>query len=514
MTTDVTEQGPSTAEVALSHEVELLQEALVDLQLAMEDQGWSKILDGGEQEFTREGLARAAGLARVMLVAHPLIKRGVQVRQAFIWGQGVAVSAEDPDVNDVIQAWWDDEGNKRSLTGGQAQEELERALASDGNVFLAHFTNPRTGFVQVRSIPFDEVKTVITNPDDRDDPWLYERVWTERRISTTTGRLEDVSRKAYYPALNFYPATRAKSIDDHEVLWDAPVLHISVNKLDGWSFGIGDTYAAITWARAYRDFLTDWATLVKALSQFAFQATTKSGKTAQLRAALSRAPAPRMPGVDGGNPSGAGATVAFGPDTRLEAIPKTGATIDSDSGKPLAAMIAAALGIPVTILLGDPGTTGARAVAETLDGPMLLEMKGRRSLWTESFTASMNYVIRQAIKAPGGRLRGTFARDPWSGREIYTLAGDAPTTVTVDWPDLDDLPMEEFVNAVTKADLTGKVPPEVIVRLLLKALRVENIDEILADYLDADGKFIHPMATAAQAAVDAFRRGQDPAQVV
>ena len=158
------------------------------------------------------------------------------------------------------------------------------------------------------------------------------------------------SKVAYYPALRYRPTTRPRFIDEHEVMWDAPVLHVSVNRLDGWKFGIGDAYASLSWARGYKDFLADWATLVKALSQFAFRASTKGSKAQKLRERIARRPTTTAPD---GNPNSVGATMVTGEDVTFEAIPKTGATIDSESGRPLAAMIAAGLDIPVTILLAD-----------------------------------------------------------------------------------------------------------------------------------------------------------------
>jgi hypothetical protein len=502
---------------AATSEVEILRESLADLELALEDEGWQRLTTGAEHEFTRDGLARAAQVARVMAVANPLIKRGLNMRQAYVFGQGVQVQARAngddgaQDVNAIVQAFLDDEGNRAALTGDQAQEELERALGTDGNVFIACFTSPMTGFVQARSIPFDEITDVITNPDDRDDPWLYRRQWVQRVVNDQ-GRLVQEQRTAFYPALTYRPRVRAKTVDGHEVHWDAPIHHVSVNRLDGWSFGIGDAYAALAWARAYRDFLADWAVLVKALSQFAWRASSKGSKAQALRQKLARRPA--TGDAPAGNQNSVGATAVTGPDVTLEAIPKTGATIDSESGRPLAAMVAAALDIPVTTLLSDPGQTGARAVAETLNLPTRLAMQQRRSLWASAYRSILGYVILQAAKAPRGPLRGTVMRDGFTGREVLNLTGDTDSTIEIEWPPLDEIPVETVVAAIVSADSTGKMPPEQTVKLLLQALGVKDVDEILADFLDEDGRFVDPYTSAGQAAVAAFRRGEDPAAVV
>lgn len=494
----------------------IVEESLANAELAMDDVGWQRLTNQANNEFSRAGLQRNAEAARAFAVIHPLIKRGLGVRQAYVWGQGCTITARsagkdgEQDVNAVVQAFMDDQGNRAAFTGDQAQEELERALGTDGNVFLACFTSPLTGFVQVRSIRFDEIQDVISNPDDADDPWFYQRSWIETTVSTDTATTSSAQRTAYYPAITHRPLQRVKSLNGSPVMWDAPVYHVSVNRLDGWKFGVGDAYAALTDARLYRDFLIDWAVLVKSLSQFAWKTTSKGSKADRMRKAIGRRPTGQAPDA---NPNSVGATVNLGEDTNLEAIPKSGATIDSESGRPLAAMIGAALDVSVTTLLADPGQTGARAVAETLNFPMRLAMQQRQSLWAEAYRAILAYVIRSTVRAPQGPLQGTFLRDRFTGRETLTLALDTDQTVTVEFPSLEDsVPIEKVIEAIVKADSTEVVPKVEILRLLLAGLQVDNADQIIEDHTDDQGRLISPRTTAGQAAVDAHRRGEDPAE--
>lgn len=494
----------------LAHENEVLTESFADQELAAEDRGWQRLSMELEQEFSRQGLMNVTRNCRVMAVASPLIKRGLQLRIGYVWGQGVNVSARadgdaDQDVNTVVQSWWDDESNKASLTSSQAQEELERALGTDGQVFIACFTNPLDGRVQHRSTPFDEIVDVLKNPEDRDDPWFYLRSYTttviEQGYGSTRRRTE--TRRVFHPALGFWPATRPKSIDGIPVAWDVPILHVPVNRLDGWTWGVPDSYAALPWARAYDGFLTDWARLVKALSKFAWRLT--GDRASKARSAATRLaatlPAPSMSAQG----SDAGGVAAMGPGATLEAIPKSGATIDSESGRPLAAMVAAGLGVPVTTLLSDPGTTGARAVAETLEQPTLLEMGMRRHLWASVLQTLAEYVVLQAVKAPRGPLRGTITQD--GNRQRVRLAGDVESSIVVEWPDLNELDPLKLVEAIATADGTGKVPPVETLRLLLAALRVKDADEIIDTVTDPEtGEFLDPGIAAAAAAIEAHRR--------
>lgn len=492
-----------------------LREALGDSYSgnALYGPDWVDNLSNDHVGSHRGDLEPITRLSRTMTVANPLIRRGVSLRCAYVWGGGVDIIARASggddgmqDVNSVVQAFLDTPGN--ALVADLVDPVNERSLATDGQVFFVCFTNPATGAVQVRRLPWDQVRDILTNPEDASEPWYYKREWDVRTISQT-GMMTTEHRVAYYPALRYRPQTRPKQLSDGQsapapIHWDAPVHHMAVNRLDGWQFGLGDVFAGLDWARAYSVFLEDWAKLMKALSMLAWRAQAKGSKTTNMAAKILAA----------GQANTVGATAVTNGDITVEAIPKTGATIDADSGRPVAAMVAAALDVPVTMLLGDPGTTGARAVAETLDRPTELMATLRRGAWTATFHAILDYVIDQAIKAPAGPLQGTVRRDPYTGREMFVLDGDTERTIDIVWPDLEDVSVQVLVTAIAEADATGKLPPLVIARLLLQAMHVSDVDEVLADLVDEDGNWVDPQASAGQVATDAFRRGQDPVALV
>lgn len=483
--------------------------ARLDAMAAMmrEDSSWQSITNQTARDMTRDGLRQISQYARVMSIANPLIKRGIGLRAAYVWGSGVGVSARssgaeanEQDVNSVVQALLDDDQNRAAFTGHQAHEQLENALGTDGNVFIALFTNPLTGFVRPRPIDVDEVTEIVTNPDDKTEPWFYKREYVSTRVGERTGRSLDAQETIWYPALGYRPKVRQPLLNGDPIQWDAPVYHVKVNATLGAKWGVPDAYAALPWAKAYKEFLEDWALLMKSLARIAWKSTSKRSAAQQFRYALNDAPA--------------GSTVSMGQQDTLEAVPKTGATLDAESGRPLATMVASAFGVPVTSLLADPGQTGARAVAETLSLPTRLEMGGRREVWTETYRRVLGYAIDQAVVAPRGPLKGTITVDPYSARETVTIAGSDDRTLDIVWPDLDETPTDTLVKAITDADATGKMPPLETLRLLLRALGVRDVDEILDEHTDENGQWVSPEATAGQVAVDAFNRGLDPAEAL
>jgi hypothetical protein len=494
---------------AAHNTVEILSESLADVQLAFEDRGWLQLTMQAQNELSPAGRKQIRDLCRVMAILNPLIKRGLSLRKAYIWGQGVDVTVRDQsdegqDVNAVVQAFLGDKANKSTFSGSQAREEMEQAAYTDGELAAALFTDPLDGTVQLRWVPVEEITDVITDPEDQVTHWYYRREYTERIVAG--GQTVQRLRTVYYPALGYEPQVKPSTIGGAEVLWNAPVRMVTVNRPTRGVRGIPDSFAAIAWARSYKEFLEQWAVLMKSLARFAWQTKTRGDRAKAVAGKIGAAPATDP--LRGGNPAGVGATAVTDPNTSLEAIPKTGATIDAESGRPLAAMTAAALDLPVTMLISDPGITGARATAETLDQPTELVMNLRRETWAEFMLDVLNHVIDWAIRAPKGALKGKVSRVGDS--VIAELPENDDRTIDITWPDFDSTPVTELVTAIVAADGTMKMPPLVTLRLLLTALKVDNIDEVLDEMTDDQGNFIDPEVNAGQVAVDRHRNGQDP----
>ncbi|GAA4439457.1 hypothetical protein [Phytohabitans houttuyneae] len=498
-----------------------LEESVADLERAvLNDPGWRRFTTLTEQEFTDEGRRQLRAVCRLMSIANPLIRRGLNLRSAYVWASGVEITAradgqdeDEQDVQAVVAAFLDDEANQRAVTGPAARDRLEHCLGTDGELWIACFTRPVSGHVQTRVFLADEISEVIHNPEDRSEPWYYRRVWTEK-VYNADGSVTYAQRERLYPDIDYRPIGRQKlrQLGGIDIAWDTPTMHVNVNRPEGWLRGIPDAYAAVNWARAYKEFLEQWATLMKALARFAWRLTAKGSQRAQARARIAQAPG-RDPAT--GDAQDVGGTAITPMDAVLEAIPKSGATIDAESGRPLAMMVASALDMPVTMLLSDPGQTGARAVAETLDQPTELAMGQRRDLWGAVYQRLIRYAITEAVRAPKGALKGQVKRDQVTGREVLTLAGETDDTIDLAWPDLDETETGAVITAIKAAADTGTVPPEVILRLLLTALGVRDVDGIMRKMVGEDGEFRWPTPPGAGTGADAAalaRGGGDPAQ--
>ena len=266
---------PPAMPVALS-EAEAVEmfERLASLEMALESQGWRVLSGQADNEFSRAGLHDITDFARVMALKNPLIKRGVQVQRLYVFGQDFNVTAEQEEIDDLLTEFYDDVHNQVELTSHQAIGQKETELQTDGNLFFVFFTNQVTGRVRVRSIPFEEVEDRIANPDDNREPWYYLRQWTETRLEQN-GTPVTEARRAYYPDWRYNPTAKPATLGDVPIFWNLPVFHLRVGGYGNWKFGLSEVYDAIDWARAYKEFLEDWSSIVRAYRKFAFRASPR-----------------------------------------------------------------------------------------------------------------------------------------------------------------------------------------------------------------------------------------------
>lgn len=452
---DLDETHPGDAQL------ELLQERIADLELALEDRGWDRLLTESGMEFSRDGLARIAAMSRLYYLKNPLIQRAVDVQAFYTWGQGVTITSDQESVDLVLQRFLDDPSNRGVLFGHQARLLIDVDLAVEGNLFLACFVSKTTGRVQVRVIPPDEIRQIHCNPQDRDEPRWYERHHT---VGTET-------KKVLYRHWRYQPVP-ADQIPDGQVSDDAVIVHVRSGGLRAMRFGVPETYAALDWARAYKEFLENWASLVKSLSRFAWRVTTKKNK---LSAAKTKLATTLSPSTSETNPAPVTGAAFVGDDsTDIAPIPKTGATTSAEDGKHLRLMVAAAMNLPDTILSGDVDQ-GNLATARTLDRPTELKFRSRQQMWADVLLDLTTVVVRAAIQAR--QLAGTVERDQ-DGVEQILVEGEPPR-VEVTFPPI----LEDDITATVEAIVAAAafVPAEFVARRLLVVLGADNVDELVDD---------------------------------
>jgi hypothetical protein len=484
----------------------LLRERISELQLQLEDRGWARIGDSSLEsfEFDRAAIKAMCRLSRLNFLKNPIINRGVNVQAIYVWGQGVKVSTRDENIRKIVDRFWNDPGNRAELTGHRARVLKECDIQVDGNIFFALFANPDTGAVSIRTLPVNQVEQIVHNPDDRKDPWFYKRVYQATDLKSQFGRTMTGEKTVFYPDWQLeedvhFPEGLPQLDNNASFAQAVKIFHMKVGGLSEMQFGIPETYQAIDWARAYKEFLEDWATIVKSLSRFAWKMTTPTGADA-LGVAQSVMGSTVSVESDETNPAPpAGSMFVESGDFNLQAMPKTGATIQADDGRRLLLMALAALGIPETFT-GDV-SVGTLATAESLDRPTELKFRDRQTLWQDGLQEILQYVIQRAAASGylGLELRRVDEESNDSVQEsvwkVFKDGKEVDTTVEIHFPPILERDMKKVVESVIEGTtLNGRpelpqpmIPRRETSRLILQALNVSDVDGQLKEMYNDNG---------------------------
>jgi len=495
------------------------EERIVELELELEDRGWTKLSGADEKEFTRDGLRKICKESFLFYQKNPLVIRAVDTQANYVFGQGLTIKAVHPLVDEVVQAFLGDKKNQKELTSVVAMTKAEKDLWIDANLFPVFFKNSE-GDVRVAMVVFDEIEDIKTNPENKKEPWLYLRRWNQTRDER--GRLQTI-RREWYPDIDYRPDNKPATVTGqggtYPVNWDTPMYHIKVNIVLNQKFGTSEIYAAQDWAAAYNRFLSDWSTLVRSYARFAWDMVKKAGSAGRL-AAKNRLDSKISSDQYQPAPS-AGSMFIHGEDTKMTPIRTAGATTSMEDGRRLLLMVCAATGT-FEHFMGDP-STGNLATAKTLNRPMELQYANRQRLWEVVWETICAFVIQCKAEAGHtsddpdvkGTLTGDWEEDAW-GEETFVYADDTEnedealkgrpidTTVSVDFPKLVEHDVKTMVDAIVSATTLDGNPPAGTLKMdyateqLLRALGETSIEEAM-ERLFPEGE--EPEAVAVGAAV-------------
>lgn len=476
------EQRSLTEELArASLSAEILQENLTRLELAQEDSGWRRQSLETEREFTRAGLDDIAMLSRSMYLSHPLINRAVNVTTFYVFGQGVQVTTDkenDKVQKTVIDKTLQDDGNIAELFGHTAQLLGEVDQMVEGNIFLVLYTDQR-GDVEIRSFPLAQIRKIYTKEGDKRLPAYYLRRWSEKVFDEDKGQEKIIQKEELYPDWRYHPRNKRAKIGRIKCNWDAPIMHQKTGGMKDMQFGIPETYAALDWARAYRKFLENWASIIASLSKFAWQFETKGREIQNAKKKFQSTIAENEGIEDNDQPAGQVALTKKG--DKLVPIPKSGASTSAEDGRQMRLMVASAMNLPDTMLANDP-QQGALATAQTLDRPTELYIRSRQQMWSDMYHNIFRYIIDRKIEQ--GLLQG---QEVWNERKgtMEFIPKDGLDDIEISFPPILEHDMESTVRAiVTAATLEGRpdagsIPKDTTTELLLEVLGVKDINEAI-----------------------------------
>ena len=359
---------------AQSSELEALKESYdtVMASLAVEDRGWnlvSKYLGGDEVDgFSLDDIKELSEKIKPHVVGDSLSKRGVDLHSGYIWSKGLNVSDVERQKGSAgapskAIRFYENPVNKESLFSFVAQEELQKARYTDGNVFLAC----DTGKLEVRRVPLSEITGTVLNPEFPSEVWAYQRTWDQ---PTKSGKTE-VRREWYYTPR--FKGVKKPSIEkvpvSKQVMVDA-----KFNRQVGFTFGVPDAVSALPWTAAYTEIIQYGRVVNESLAKILFKITSQTARGVKSAGV-------KVAGADG---YGNTASMAGGQD--MTAVSTAGKGYDFVSARPVAAMAASALNVSVVELLSDSSAAGSSyGAAQTLSPSTRNAMRLMQGEWIKLY---------------------------------------------------------------------------------------------------------------------------------
>jgi len=487
--------------VAASANEEILTERIAELELALEDNLWTRMQGAGDEfQFSRDGLDKIIRNSRLYYLKNPVIRRPVDLQTYYVWGQGISIRAES-SVDDVVRAFLSDPTNERSFNSHDARTKLDKQLTVEGNLFLRFFIDSLSGRVRVRTLNVDEMRSVIRNPQDSDEVWFYLRRWT-----TDEGG-KQVQHQRLYPDLIYWRELRSSRSGDVQMAsysvsgdqvaidWDTPVKHVKTGTIGDMDFGIPETYAALDWARAYKEALEDYKKVIRSLAKWAWSLKTQ-GNQASVDAAVAKLQSTLGTsfGLDEANPAPTGgSTFVSGAGVDLAAVDVSKAAVDPEGFRRLLLMAASSMGLPETFY-GD-ANVGNLATATSMDRPTELKFLDRQKLWADILTDVFAVVIDSAARAANNpSVRGSGTDDVTQLLRLKDKSGkDVSREVVIDFPPILQRDVQKQVQAIVTAATMNGQPIQVmndgptLMRIILTALGIGNGEEIVEKFYPSDG---------------------------
>lgn len=475
----------------------LVESALDQLNQRIDYITWQPITESSSNELAelpmdeRKKLIR---IARQFWLKDPLMHQAVALTTQYTFGEGLRYSSNLDDVMQEVEEFWVDEDNQLELTSYQAQEQKSNELQVDGEIFFVLFVDPDLR-VKVRTLPPEEITEILCSPDDYRRPLYYERRFTTSSYDVVSRRWQQGQTQTQYYADWRNYAVGQWGFDGPIKPVDGVVYHVALNRVSWQKRGYTEMYPALDWAKAHRQLLQDWVTIVKAYSTLAWKAKIRGDDPRDIDRVRARLKAmlptfsqnPNEPWA----PSGTGGVQIENDNVTMSPIKTAGMATSPDDARQIRLMAGAGMGI-MEHYFGDAGNANL-ATATAMELPMLKKFAARQRLWESVYSNILTYVVTQGIEA--GRISSVQVQEHEDARGRIVnrrMITDGQQVLSVKAPPILRSDLKSVSDAMETLMASNLIPAKEASRYAMNAMDLPNTEALLIDMYGEGGA--EPMA--------------------
>ena len=359
-----------------------------------EDKGWRAITEDARRDLTPLTQERMQEIAFHLYDTNPLAHRLLELTKDFVVGEGITFSAEDPEVEKVLQEFWNDPVNAWNLK--QGQRVLELGLY--GEQFYPVAVNDVDGKVRMGYLDPAAVAKVISDPENVEVVRQVKRKGTMTQVQKT------------YEVVNLDGDLKSKTYG--YLVGD--IFFFAINKVANALRGRSDLFSLADWIDGYDQFLFNRLERSHLMNVFLWDVTLEGYNQRQIDDWLKEQGLPKPASMRAHNEK-----------VKWKAIvPELGAHDASEEAKLFRNMILGGAGDPPHWFAGGEGIT--RATALEMATPVMKRLKTRQRYFRYMIELIFLFVIHQAIIHK--RLKRevnqsyTVALPKLLEKDIYTLS--------------------------------------------------------------------------------------------
>ena len=239
---------------------------------------WQSLGGGGRRDLPNVTHERALEIAYALYRQNPLGSRITRLNRDFIVGDGIGWSTRNPQVEDIVGEFWEDEDNDLD----ERLNDFALELGLNGELCLEAFVGKVSGIVKLGYVDPTQIKRV-SHVDG--NPLILDQIFVKKKGAGIKGEPKKIIRRRY------------SDNDGDAAKLDGDVFFFKLNSLSNSTRGWPDLMHIGDWLEAYDQMLWDVLERARHMRSFVWDVLLKGADEATIQAWLRKHGTPPKAGT-------------------------------------------------------------------------------------------------------------------------------------------------------------------------------------------------------------------------